>query len=308
MFSALFAWSWTGHGQLTEMGVAFAIAQFLIHGSKSVLRRFFDIENMRTKQREELKRRPGSATSDSGQISAEKSMRTRLEQEQIVPESVARTVMVRLFSDLPQRVQTEDIHPGNIPSVGETLERDSQVRHFMRSRADVTPKQAFDASTKYIRDNCIKSWSALRRAVKHEKSWTDLFSDSTMSDFEEGKALLAKALHAMEDSYAPGHVKRSDGCTGIVESVNIWDEENKKPSGDWPGHEALDNPQAEQSRPFFDSARRATGDLISFILSNLEVEESDFLRELDKLMASRFTFSPLGPGDFPESRLRTVTG
>jgi hypothetical protein len=175
------------------MGVAFAIAQLLIHGSKALLKRFFEIENMRTAKREEVKRLPGSATADAGQVAAEKSLKDRLAQE--VPDSVARTVLVRLFSDLPGRVQKEDIHLGNIPSIGESLERDSQVRHFMRSRADVTPKEAFEASTKYIRDNCIESWRAFRKAVQHEKSWTDFFSDSTVGDFEQGKAMLAR--HSM---------------------------------------------------------------------------------------------------------------
>lgn len=306
MFSALFAWSWTGHGQLTEMGVVFAIAQFLIQGSKAVLKRCFDIENMRTKKREEVKRLPGSATSDAGQTAAEKGLKDRLQQDQTVPESVSRTVMIRLFSDLPGRVQFEDIHLGNVPSVGETLERDSQVRHFMRSRAEVTPKEAFDASTKYIRDHCVESWRAFRKAVHHEESRTDFFSDSTVGDFDKGKALLAKALHALEDSYAPGHVKRRAG-TGIIESINIWDEENKKPAGDWPGHEALDDPHTAQSMPFYEMARRTAGDFILLILANLEAEESTFLKALDNLMASRFTFSPLGPGDFPANRSKTRT-
>jgi hypothetical protein len=307
MFTALFAWSWTGHGQLTEMGVIFAIAQLIALGSKSLLKRFVDIENMRTAKREEMKRLPGNATFDAGQTAAEKSLNARLQQEQGVPESVVRTVMVRLFSDLPGRVQTEDIHLGNIPSIGETLERDSQVRHFMRSRADVTPKEAFDASTKYIRDNCLASWRAFRRAVRHEKSWTDYFSDSTVGDFEEGKALLAKALHTIEDSYAPGHVKRREG-NGLIQSVNIWDDENKKPSGDWPGHEALDNPHTEQSIRFFEMARRTTGDFIRLILVNLEGEEVAFLKELDSLMANRFSFSPYGPGDFPANPSDTRAG
>jgi hypothetical protein len=107
-----------------------------------LLKRFFDIENVRTGKREEMKRLPGNATFDDGQTSAEKSLHNRIQQEQAIPDSVASTMMVRLFSDVPSRVQWEDAHLGNIPSIDEKLERDSQVRHFMRSRADVTPKES----------------------------------------------------------------------------------------------------------------------------------------------------------------------
>ncbi len=288
MFTALFAWSWTGHGQLTAMGVTFAVAQFLILASKAVLKRFLEIDAIMVAK--------NSGEGDLSPLRKERREESetvrglRDKPEQTIPAAVAGRVVARMLSDLPSRVQHEDIHAGNIPSLGEFFERDSQVRHFMRSREDVTSKVAFEASTKYIRDNCLASWRAFRRAVRPEKSWTDFFSDPTVGHFDEGKEMLAKALHAIEDSYAPGHVKRREG-TGIIEKVNIWDDPNKKASGDWPGHEALDNPQHAQSMPFFEMARRTTGDFILVVLANLDGEEAGFLKALDNLMANRFTFA-----------------
>lgn len=305
MFTALFAWSWTGHGQLTAMGVTFAVAQFLILASKALLKRFLEIDAIiMAKQTGEGDLSP---LRKDRREESETVRGLRDKPEQAIPAAVAGRVVARLLSDLPGRVQREDLHAGNVPSLGEKLERDSQVRHFMRSRPDVTPKAAFDASTKYIRENCLASWRAFRRAVRPEKSWTDFFSDPTVGDFAEGKAMLAKALHAIEDSYAPGHVKRRLG-NGMIESVNIWDEENKTPAGDWPGHEALDNPHSALSMPFFEMAKRTTGDFILVILANLDGEESAFLKAFDNLMADRFTFAPLGPGDFPTDRSGTRTG
>jgi hypothetical protein len=57
--------------------------------------------------------------------------------------------------------------------------------------------------------------------------------------------------------------------------------------------------------PFFEMARRTTGDFVLLVLGNLESEEATFLKGLDTLMANRFTFSPLGPGDFPTNTTRT---
>src|SRR5262249_2136946 len=85
---------------------------------------------------------------------------------------------------------------------------------------------------------------------------------------------LAKALHTIEDSYAPGHARRQSG-TYLVEEIYYWPDVVKPRPGAlgqpaWPGHEALDDPSHPMSREFQLQAKRATGDLIAAVLTNLE--------------------------------------
>src|SRR5262249_41767410 len=52
---------------------------------------------------------------------------------------------------------------------------------------------------------------------------------------------LGNAMHALQDSFSRAHVRRvKKDDIWVITGVFIYDDENKKPSGDYPGHEALD--------------------------------------------------------------------
>jgi hypothetical protein len=286
MIDVLFAWNWVGHGQLTSMALGLAIAHFIPAASKLVLKRLKFIADWRSGINQSTFGRPDYPPS-------EREVAKYVQEVEKGPISPSAATLIRAFFDLPGSVQEQDIHRGNIPSIGESLEKDSQVRHFMRSRPDVTPREAFDASVAYIRNNLYWSWLCMRKVIRHKESWTDFFYDASLSDFGDGEDYLAKALHTIEDSYAPGHAARRQG-TGIILNVNIWNDANRKPdpSKSWPGHEALDDPDAALSRPFFLMARIAAADLIYVVLANLDKDQSVFLKNLDNTIFANFAFVP----------------
>jgi len=52
---------------------------------------------------------------------------------------------------------------------------------------------------------------------------------------------LGDAMHALQDSFSAAHVKRENkDDTWVIEGIYIYDDANKKASGDYKGHEALD--------------------------------------------------------------------
>jgi len=52
---------------------------------------------------------------------------------------------------------------------------------------------------------------------------------------------LGNAMHALQDSFSAAHVKREKkDDTWVIEEIYVYDAANKKPSGNYPGHEALD--------------------------------------------------------------------
>jgi hypothetical protein len=287
IFSPLLAWSWAGHGNLTSIGIGLAILKMITLGKSALLKQLGALSSGVWRYDEE-----GPDTVREAEITKQVS-----DADRSPPADAA--AVARLFSDLPTRVQVEDIHLGNIPwGVGEALDSTGQVRHFMRSRPEVTSVEAYQASYAYIRRNCIDAWDHLKNALNPVTSWTDRLHDSVfipnaVNDCNQGKKYLAKALHTIEDSYAPGHVRRI--LFNIIEEVHIWDDANKNPSGDWPGHDALDNPEHPMSRPLFEAAKPAIGGLIACIFSNLDQTEHDFLTELDNYVFSRLARGSLAP-------------
>jgi hypothetical protein len=95
----------------------------------------------------------------------------------------------------------------------------------------------------------------------------------------------------VEDSYAPGHVKRDDH--ELIQDVFIWDDANKKPdpSRGWDGHSAYDNPANTTSAPHFQAARYTVQDVILCVLLNGEKTEGDFQAALKGVISQRFARS-----------------
>jgi|SRR5271166_2748954 len=209
--SEILAWSWTGHGMLTTAAVSMAISQFVTLGKSFLEKRFVEIYKV-------WQGAPGKTS--------------------------AQDCLQAMMAILPEVVQEEDIHPANFPyfGIGEALNpKSGQVRHFMRSSADVSSLEAYNMSKAYITQHLTGAWSKYREAVNYRDKWYDVLNSSS-SIFWEGNYELGKALHTIEDSYAPGHVTRKSG-SGFIVKVNIWDDDNKKPNPpDWLGHHALDDP------------------------------------------------------------------
>jgi hypothetical protein len=308
MFALLLGWSWTGHGQLTELALALAIAKLLPMGKVFILKRLGQIAQLKSIVKEAafgaLKSTLGlggnlfkSAVEDAAasrvpQLAKSKQeITTLLSKLDNHPAGLNEQELVRLFGDLPSRVQEEDLHIGNIPNVGQYLEKDSQMRHFMRSLKSTTFQEAYQKSTGYISNHLTLAWKGMHNAVMHQKKWYDFVADSTMTDFDEGVAHLVSALHTIEDSYAPGHVSR-DQLTGRIIDIHVWDEANKKGTNGMPGHEALDNPNTRQSVAFFNLARQATGEMILCVLANLDQNQGVWQNRLANNMNKYFAIKP----------------
>ena len=196
---------------------------------------------------------------------------------QQVPVTEVERELAGMLRNLPRKVQTEDIHRGNMPYVGQYLQGDSQVRHFMRSDESVNGMDAYVKSRAYIREHLVSAFGEFRQSM----------GDGSLTTFIAGLDDLAAALHTLQDSYAPGHVTRMDTTFFILE-VHIWDAENRDgdPSRAIPTHEQYDDPRTPKSVPFFEEAKKATANFIYTVLSSLDQSPDDFPRALDPLLDS----------------------
>jgi hypothetical protein len=207
---------------------------------------------------------------------------------------------MNLLSDLARIVVEEDVHLGNIPGKGERLEHDSQVRHFMRSRDDVTSDQAYFASRAYIKGHLVEAADALGGSLADAHGfWEkvgdafDLSAGGRGAFFRDGLKHLGAALHTLQDSYAPGHVQRN--ASEIIEKVNIWNPDNQNAHDDWEGHHAYDEPTNRTSSPHFHSARTATADTIYAVLANLDKGSATVHGAIENVMSARMIAVCLPP-------------
>lgn len=275
MIDPLFAWSWDGHGRLTAFALAAAITQLIKLGKGDLMKRFHLLHL------ECVRAITGGRTSDLYKDLAKAP----------VPSSGQMENALRvLFRKLPERVQEADLHAGNIPMVGEWLDSNGQVRHFMRSTDQTPENEAYLKSVGWIRGRLTSSWDHMKDALykKHDFAFYDVLSSGNAGDFFDGLSDMAEGLHTIEDSYAPGHVRRSASLRNRIEAIHYWDDDNKKPHGDWPGHEALDNPESSQSRDYFEAAQVTTTELIVCVLTNLDGDKQAFALDLRRRLDARF--------------------
>jgi hypothetical protein len=87
---------------------------------------------------------------------------------------------------------------------------------------------------------------------------------------------LGNAVHAIQDSYAEGHVTRKkEGNDYIIVDLLIYDDANKKPTANWPGHAALD--QRWKTSELGKEAVIATRELVRIVVvSSLQKTEPEF--------------------------------
>jgi hypothetical protein len=281
LFPLTLGWSSHGHAELTSWGVAHALTHLVTEGKTFVYRQM-----VRYYQR--IRPTPGlfdgvdplvASAVDPNLTPADwdgENVHNDLQDDAALFQPYNLN-LVALFGRLPAIVIGEDVHPGNIPHAGEFFEHDSQVRHFMRSRDDVTSTAAYFASRAYILSHLTLSWSSFKAALEEPTSTWESFvrvwgpNYTQGKQFAEGLKHLGAALHTLEDSYAPGHVRRSSA--EVIERVNIWDDDNQTEHGDWEGHHAYDEPSNQTSRPHYYAARTAVADVIFAVLANLDQDE-----------------------------------
>ncbi len=235
MIEPIFAWSWDGHGQLTSLALAAAITQVVRLGKSDLMKRFIRLYR------------------EFGRVDAGAGATTKLYEnvgKYPVPSvDQAQAALGRLFLGLRGIVQRTDLHVGNIPwGVGEFFDGKGQVRHFMRSTASTTQTEAYMLSRAWIRNHLSASYERMRDALYTNYGMLNILS-SNYDDFSDALTSMGEALHTAEDSYAPGHVARDPTVHSLITSIHYWDNENKTAHGDWPGHEALDDPETPMSRP-----------------------------------------------------------
>jgi hypothetical protein len=307
LFTPLFAWSSHGHAELTSLGLAVAIAKLVASGKTYFLRQ---LSKYRVKIGSYGSAEEGMAISEGAGEAGGQYIIQHTEDPALVPDDLDRGAVRRalnlegvalsdadveiFFAPLPGIVVFEDIHLGNIPNHGEQLERDSQVRHFMRSRPDVTSEEAYRKSRDYIFNHLIGAWSCFRGALADPHGfWENVGSIFEASSgtraffFRDGLKHLGAALHTLEDSYAPGHVRRSSA--EIIERVNIWDAENQNadPARNWDGHHAYDDPSNPTSQPHYYAARAAVGAVIFEVLVNVDQDEGTARQAIGNALDAR---------------------
>jgi hypothetical protein len=284
MIDTLIAWSWDGHGRLTTLALAAAINQLLVLGKSDLLKRIYRLFQASINV---LVQEYGSSGSH---------LYKGLDDAPVPSTDQCRGALNSLFVSLPLKVQETDLHLGNIPwGIGEFLDSNGQVRHFMRSTAGTAATDAFANSMGWIRTHLTAARKQFEDALY--KDYGIFTFSSNIDDFYDGVKSLAEGLHTVEDSYAPGHVRRSPSLHNIIQDIYYWDKANKEPHGDWPGHEALDNPDHPMSIPFFQSAQTTTTELIVCILSSLDdANERNFASGLEKKLNLRFMLA-LGSSD-----------
>jgi hypothetical protein len=117
----------------------------------------------------------------------------------------------------------------------------------------------------------------MRKGVYHQPKWYDFINDSTLDDFDGGVKHLASALHTVEDSYAPGHTKRTPGV-GTITDVYYWPDTKDGDKG-IPSHAELDNPGNPMSAEYYAMAKGAAGAFILCVLSNLDRDQSVYVAD-----------------------------
>jgi hypothetical protein len=271
MFDVLFAWSWGGHGELTTFGAAIAIARLVSTAKPEYLQKLYAFARS-LREGIPIKYLPGAKAIEAGISANQQTSITETERE-----------LAALLRALPRKVQTEDLHRGNIPYVGQYLQGDSQVRHFMRSDEATSGIVAYTKSRAYIREHLMSAFSELSKAMNNSNHWYS----NPLNSFIEGLDDLSAALHTLQDSYAPGHVTRLETVFWITE-IHIWDKENRDgdPSRAIPTHEEYDDPQTLKSVPFFKEAQKTTANFIYSIFANLDESQDDFAKVIDPLLES----------------------
>jgi hypothetical protein len=145
----------------------------------------------------------------------------------------------------------QDFDVGNACGLVSIEVAGGQVNHFMRDK-DGDPKLAYTASYNHIHECLSVAHGHFREAFPTERfegitGWAKEKAAqlSAYMSLQQGLLNLGRALHTLQDSFSPSHVKREEG-TFTIEDVFCWDDNNKNERKDgegkviWPGHKPYD--------------------------------------------------------------------
>lgn len=180
---------------------------------------------------------------------------------------------------------TEDLFTGGHWS------HDGQRHHFMRYEGQ-TRRSAYDAAVQWIHDNAHTAAVRLREIWQKRRDYARMINPVYINE------PLGNAIHALQDSYAEGHVTRKkEDDIYVVVDVLVYDAANKEKHDDWPGHAALD--ERWKSNDLGKEARVAGRELIRIVVfSSLVKTDVEFEPKWSSLWG---TFVSL----FLASRLRS---
>ena len=103
-----------------------------------------------------------------------------------------------------------------------------QKHHFMRDSSQ-TVEQAYEAAVGWIFGETREAVRVFREAQKALGRYAhDPTTSPTPYYFDAINDHLGNALHALQDSFAPGHVERDSDM--VITNIFVYDKENQKPS------------------------------------------------------------------------------
>jgi hypothetical protein len=157
-------------------------------------------------------------------------------------EFISKEAIREALQNLPPKLQwiRHFIGDLNTPTVYRDMEdvfnggqwsKEGQKNHFMRYPGQ-NELQAYDDACTWIYKNAFTAAQHLRDIWQKKLGYYNpIYVTGPLGD----------AMHALQDSFSAAHVKREKrDDTWVIEGIYIYDAANKKPSGSYPGHEALD--------------------------------------------------------------------
>jgi hypothetical protein len=144
--------------------------------------------------------------------------------------------------------------------------RDGQKHHFMRYQGQ-SPRDAYQTAVKWIYDNSYTAAVRLREIWQKRRDYASRVNPVYINE------PLGNAIHALQDSYAEGHVTRKkQEDTYVIVDVLVYDPANRDAHGEWPGHAALD--ERWKTNDLGKEARAAGRELIRIVV-NASLEKMD---------------------------------
>jgi hypothetical protein len=201
-----------------------------------------------------------------------------------------------LLDRLPSLVVNVDITAGNIPHVDlGKLTREDQKHHFMLA-AGQKQRDAYNDCMQWIVSNTQEALTNILRwrvASERAKKFETPFDPPQRLAGDNAALFLARALHAVQDSFSAGHVHRIEEVPYVITKILQWDDQNINagpdagkpgaiewdeagncPGPGWKGHHAYDdewnkaiNGVSNASTTRAAVAQNASADLIALVLN-----------------------------------------
>ena len=164
------------------------------------------------------------------------------------------------------KTQTQNRDITDIPTLGHWTP-EGQRHHFMKYGGQ-TDQDAYDVAVAWIFSEASLGAELLKSRLSTKRHYQESGDWGFGQEQESVGPHLGNALHSLQDSFAPGHVKRDDNL--VIRSINIYDKENKHPTEPGKkGHEEYDaswKDEKDHLTPLGQAAADASVALILFFL------------------------------------------